>query len=456
MTMTTIDTTIGELETAVSTDPRVRVVIETAGTFDITQLAVVGGFVRDRLLATDDNRANSYHVRQHLQRDMVGAMEIIGEGVNLAMADHVAAALGGSVDRLTDMDFVIRSDAGVLNLGAARTATYPLGDGVPVHIEASLVEDLGRRDFTFNAMAVRLDPFDGSAMFFDPLGGRGDLETGTVRALSGDSYMTDVALVIRALRETERFGFKLDNRDVELLAPAIYRMVQRLAPARLGAEFRMAWAVLDNLQMTRLTHRLVDLGFYPQMDETMTGADLLKVALEDPQIPYQVAEAHTTATTAATFTGLLLADPDRATEVANRLGMTQNETEMFRDTAELAASMSRLLDPTVPHSERHRELLSRQVLSILAADLALNGGDTSQSQVHFYMERMGRYGSDYRFGQNRINIELEVSDIVDLGASDEDARRLMLELIDAKLDWTVGYRRQDELEFVRDRLTDEG
>ena len=454
MIMTTIDTAIGDLETAVSTDPRVRAVIDAAGTFDITQLAVVGGFVRDRLLAADDGRANTHHVRQHLQGDMVGGMEIVGEDVNPAVADHVAAILGGSVDPLTDMDFVIRSDAGVLNLGAARTATHPLDDGVPMHAEASLVEDLGRRDFTFNAMAVRLDPFDGSATFFDPFGGRGDLETGTVRALSEDSYMTDVALVIRALRETERFGFRLDRRDSELLAPAIYRMAPRLAPARLGAEFRMAWAVLDNLQMTRLIHRLVDLGFYLQVDGTMTGADILRVALEDPQIPYQVAGAHTTATTAATFTGLLLADPERATEVAGRLGMTETETVMFRDTVELTGSMSRLLDPTVAHSERHRELLGRQVLSILAADLALNGGDTGHSQVHLYMERMGRYGSDYRFGQNRISIEIEVTDIVELGASEKEARRLMLQLVDAKLDWTVGYTRQDELEFIRDRLAD--
>ena len=452
MTMTTIDTAIGDLETAVSTDPRVRAVIDAAGTFNITHLAVVGGFVRDRLLAADDGRANTYNVRQHLKRDVVGGMEIVGEGVNREVADHVAAALGGSVDPLTDMDFVIRSDAGVLNLGAARTATHPLDDGVPVHVEASLVEDLGRRDFTFNAMAVRLDPFDGSATFFDPFGGRGDLETGTVRALAEDSYMADVALVIRALGETERFGFRLDRRDGELLAPAIYRMAPRLAPARLGAEFRMAWAVLDNLQMTGLINRLVDLGFYLQVDRTMSGADALRLAPEDPQIPYQVAGAHTAATTAATFTGLLLTDPQRATDVAGRLGMT--ETEMFRDTAELAGSMSRLLDPTVAHSERHRELLGRRVLSILAADLALNGGDTSHSQVHLYMERMGRYGSDYRFGQNRISIEIELTDIVELGVSEEEARRLMLKLVDAKLDWTVGYKRQDELEFVRNRLKD--
>ena len=454
MVIATIDTTIGALETDVSGDPRVRAVTEVAGKFNIMQLAVVGGFVRDHLLATDDNRTNTYHVRQHLKRDAVGGMEMVGEGINREVADHVAATLGGSVDRLTDMDFVIRSDAGLLNLGATRTATFPSDDGIPVHIEASLVEDLGRRDFTFNAMAVKIDPFDG-ATFFDPFGGRADLENGLVRALSEDAYMTDVALVVRALRETVRFGFKLDPRDRDLLAPAIYRMVPRLAPARIGAEFRMAWAVLDNLQMTRLIRQLVDLGFYLQVDETMTGADALRLALEDPQIPYQVAEAHTTATTAATFTGLLLVDPERATDVANRLGMTETETRMFRDTAELTDSMSRLLDPTVTHSELHRELLGREVLSILATDLALNGGDTTLSQVHFYMERMGRYGSDYRFGQNRISIEVEVNDIVELGVSKEEAQRLMLELVDAKLDWAVGNTRREELKFARDRITDQ-
>ena len=86
----------------------------------------------------------------------------------------------------------------------------------------------------------------------------------------------------------------------------------------------MAWAILDNLQMTGLINRLVELGFYLQVDRTMSGADALRLALEDPQIPYQVAEAHTT----ATFTGLLLTDTERATEVA---GPARDERHRDRD-----------------------------------------------------------------------------------------------------------------------------
>ena len=454
MTITETDRTIQGLEQAVAGDPRLLAVVGAAQAFGVEQLAVVGSYVRDRLLGTQDETSNTYQVRSHLRSSAIGGMEIVGEGITGEIAEHVAAMLGGSVDALTAFDFVIKSDAGLLNIGAARTSIYRSGDGIPFHMGASLVEDLARRDFTINAMAVRVIPFDGASVFFDPFGGRRDLENSTVRALSADHYLTDAALIIRAEREVARFGYRLDPRDRDLIRDAVEQQVSALAPVRVGAEFRMAWAVLDRHQMTQVMLHLAEVGFYRALDEELAETSILRISLADPGIPPQVEETHSTADVAATFSGLLLSSGERVHEVAERLGLTGAQMEMFRDTSELLHTMHRLLDPEVPHSRRHRKLLHRRVLSVIAADLALNGGNTDLSQVSYYMERMGRYGPDYNFGQNRINLHLELSDVIGLGATEEQAVGLMVQLVNAKLDHEVGYQREDEVGFITERLSE--
>ena len=134
------------------------------------------------------------------------------------------------------------------------------------------------------------------------------------------------------------------------------------------------------------------------------------------------------------------------------MGMTGRETRLFQDTAELVHSMPRLLDPTVPHSEHHRELAYRSPLSVWAADVALNDGNTDLSRVHYYMERLGRYGPDYRFGQNRIRVGLDLDAIVALGASRDRARDLLVQVVNAKLDLELDDDPAAERKFVTDLL----
>ena len=230
--------------------------------------------------------------------------------------------------------------------------------------------------------------------------------------------------------------------------------VPYLAAVRLGAEFTMAWAVLDRLQMTRVLNYLADIGFFRAVDADLSEAVFLRTALSDPQIPDDLQDA--TSAIAAAFVGTLLTTADRAQDVAARQGLTGDDAQMFGDTAALMGSMPALLDPSIPHSRRHRELLTMRPLSVYAADCALNAGDPRESPVHVYMERMGRYGADYNYGLNRIAIELDIGDIVSLGTDEGTAKRAMLDLVDAKLDNHVGYLRSDEVEFVKDFLARQG
>jgi len=97
-----------------------------------------------------------------------------------------------------------------LDFARFRKETYPKPAALPVVSEAaSAAEDLGRRDFACNAMAVRLN---GPASFelLDPYGGLGDIKAGLVRTLHARSFEDDPTRLYRAARFAGRFGWQLE------------------------------------------------------------------------------------------------------------------------------------------------------------------------------------------------------------------------------------------------------
>ena len=95
-----------------------------------------------------------------------------------------------------------------VDLISAHSVTYPK-PGKPVYHPASIQEDLRRRDFTVNAMAISLN--EGSfGLFMDPLNGAADIEARTLRLVSNYGFIEDPSLLIRATRYRARLGWELD------------------------------------------------------------------------------------------------------------------------------------------------------------------------------------------------------------------------------------------------------
>ena len=83
--------------------------------------------------------------------------------------------------------------------------------GKPVFHAASIQEDLRRRDFTVNAMAISLN--EGSfGLLMDPLNGAADIEARTLRLVSNYGFLEEPSLMIRATRYRARLGWDLDPR----------------------------------------------------------------------------------------------------------------------------------------------------------------------------------------------------------------------------------------------------
>jgi tRNA nucleotidyltransferase (CCA-adding enzyme) len=155
---------------------------------------LVGGAVRDLLLGR--GRAD---------------LDLVVEGDSAILASELGAAV---TEHERFGTAKVRLDGHDVDIATARSERYPHPGALPVVQPAALAEDLGRRDFTINAMAI---PLRGEPRLIDPHGGQADLVAKRLRALHPRSFEDDPTRAIRAARYASRFGFELEAETAQLL-----------------------------------------------------------------------------------------------------------------------------------------------------------------------------------------------------------------------------------------------
>jgi tRNA nucleotidyltransferase (CCA-adding enzyme) len=124
------------------------------------------------------------------------------------------------------------------SISAARDDHYVRPGTRPEIRWSSIMEDLRRRDFSLNAIAISLNPAS-RGLLLDPTNGLSDIEHGEVRALTIHSFTNQPARLLRALRYAARMGYKLESRTQEWFNLAIERELQTtITPEDAGDELR--------------------------------------------------------------------------------------------------------------------------------------------------------------------------------------------------------------------------
>ena len=124
------------------------------------------------------------------------------------------------------------------SISAARDEHYVRPGTRPELRWSTIMEDLRRRDFSLNAIAISLNPAS-RGLLLDPTNGLSDIEHGEVRALSIHSFTNQPVRLIRALRLAARMGFKIESRTQEWFNLAIERELQlTITPEDAGEEVR--------------------------------------------------------------------------------------------------------------------------------------------------------------------------------------------------------------------------
>jgi tRNA nucleotidyltransferase (CCA-adding enzyme) len=182
---------------------------------------VVGGAVRDLLL-------------ERRPREL----DLVVEGDAVPVARRAAARLGGDVvvhDRFGTA--TVRGGGVAFDLAGARRETYARPGALPdVELGATLEEDLARRDFTVNTLALRL--VDGELTGFPGAGE--DLAARVLRVLHDGSFRDDPTRLVRMARYAARLGFAPEPRTAELAQAAIAGgALATVTGERLGAELRL-------------------------------------------------------------------------------------------------------------------------------------------------------------------------------------------------------------------------
>jgi tRNA nucleotidyltransferase/poly(A) polymerase len=138
-------------------------------------------------------------------------IDLVVEGDAVALASELGAEVT-SHERFGTAK--VRLDGHEVDIAAARSESYPHPGVLPVIEAATLEEDLHRRDFTINAMAI---PLRGEPRLIDPHGGQADLAARQLRVLHPRSFEDDPTRAIRAARYAARFGFELESETAGLL-----------------------------------------------------------------------------------------------------------------------------------------------------------------------------------------------------------------------------------------------
>jgi tRNA nucleotidyltransferase (CCA-adding enzyme) len=133
-----------------------------------------------------------------------------------------------------------------VDLARTRAESYPAPGALPSVRAAPLREDLARRDFSVNAMAI---PLAGSAELIDPHGGLSDLSARLLRVLHPGSFVDDPTRAIRAARYSARLGLSLEPETEGLLRAADLGAVSR---ERIEAELRRLAAEPEPIEALRV------------------------------------------------------------------------------------------------------------------------------------------------------------------------------------------------------------
>jgi tRNA nucleotidyltransferase (CCA-adding enzyme) len=218
-------------------------------------LFIVGGFVRDLLLGTPNLD-----------------IDLVVEGDAIGLAQCLANRHGGRVrshQRFGTAKWLI-ADSQLsaphaqlpqsLDFVTARTEFYEHPSALPEVERSSIKQDLHRRDFTINTLAIQLDP-DCYGELLDFYGGENDLQQGLIRVLHSLSFVEDPTRMLRAARLEQRLGFHFEARTEELLRDAL-DLLTRVSGERVYHELHL---IFREVRPERALLRLDGLGVLRQI-----------------------------------------------------------------------------------------------------------------------------------------------------------------------------------------------
>ncbi|MBI4301963.1 MAG: CCA tRNA nucleotidyltransferase [Chloroflexi bacterium] len=334
-------------------------------------LYLVGGAVRDILLK-----------RPSLDIDLTV------EGDALALVPHFAVILG--LPKVTHPSFGTASFGWgpyTIDVATARRERYRRPGALPQVEPSTLMEDLHRRDFTINAMAIHLSPSRFGEQI-DPFGGRGDLRKRLIRILHPESFKDDATRILRALRYEQRLGFRLE-KGTEAYLRRDRAMLNTVGRDRL----RQGWElILKEEKPETILNRAAALGI--TLHASLSGDSWLAKVFPKARQAWGTPPPPPSLYLAIFCYAL---SPEGAEAVIQSLRLTKGTAKVIMDTLQIKEDIPSLAQADLLPSRIYRLLQQRSNQAILAASLATDSS-LIQNRLQTYLNTL-RYIKPHLNGQ---------------------------------------------------------
>jgi tRNA nucleotidyltransferase (CCA-adding enzyme) len=317
-----------------------------------------------------------------------------------------------------------------VDLASARSESYARPGALPTIKPGKLGDDLFRRDFTINAMAIELNP-EGYGRLIDLYSCQNDLRQGLLRILHQRSFIDDSTRIWRCLRYEQRLGFQLEPDTLRLLKRDI-DMLDTISGDRIRYELE---CVLKEQIPEKVLQRAEELGVLFKLNPSLRGNGWLNEKFKQARqmsLPNQP--------TPDLYMALLtypLADNDKEQFIAY-LRLTKSMAQTLRDTGSIKAKLLELANPKLTPSSIYH-LLNGYSPQAITANLVASDLKGVRQNIQLFLDKL-RY----------IKPMLTGNDLIKMGIPPgPHIKELLNLLLDARLDGKVKTR-QDEEGMVRE------
>jgi tRNA nucleotidyltransferase (CCA-adding enzyme) len=377
---------------------------------------LVGGAVRDLFL-----RRTNMDVDLAVEGD---AVELAKELALLKGAELISSSQFGTAK--------VRWRTWIADLATARSETYAAPGALPCVKPGDIANDLVRRDFTINAMAIRLEP-GGFGDLLDKFHGQQDLENKLIRILHGNSFVDDATRIWRAVRYEQRLGFSIESETLNLLRRDV-PFLGTISGDRIRREIELA---LEEDAPEKIIVRAAELGILKMISSSVTV---------DAWLAEKFREARQLSRLQPPPFGLYLAlltyrmEIEGLKQLISYLKPSKSITQSLLNTASLKAQLPELNNPGLAAGRVYRLL---HIFSRAAVEANLIACDSAAVKKHIDL---------YLTKLHCIQPELTGGDLIRIGARPgPDIGRVLETLREARMDgWITS--RHEEIKVARKML----
>jgi len=337
------------------------------------RLYLVGGIVRDILLS-----------RPNFDLDLVV------EGNALALAQELAKVTqarltthrGFGTAKLDYKDFS-------LDITTARRETYAKPGALPTVTPGTIKDDLFRRDFTINAMAISLNR-ENYGELIDPYNGKQDLDGGLIRILHKQSFTDDATRILRAIRYEQRLGFQIELQTLQLLLRDI-PMLDTISSERIRYDLEL---ILKEEMPELILKRAYFLGILKKLHPSLKGNGWLAQKFEQARLL-----SKKSAPLPLYFSLLIYSLTETENEqFLSRINPPKKLVQIMRDTLEVKKRLSDLSKPSLKPSQIYSLLHGCQPIAIQANVIATDS-PAVRERLELFLRRL-RYVKPFLDGDN--------------------------------------------------------